>query len=245
MSNKEDFESLQAKYANYSKEDIKEPALPVDIAIDEAMDLSVISDTDREPLGGSDLNLNWIDDLPIRAGGLRYAQTLWAQVQTDKSDAEEEWKTLSAEAFDLRDELLHYFRYAYRNNAKAIAVVNRIGEGYGNADMVQDLSDLALLGQENPNPLAAVHFDTSNLDRAGELANSCGLVLARVNGVKADNSKPAKEMRDRAYTYMKEAVDAIREAGRFVFWKDEERAKHYASAYSRQIRENNKTKEEA
>lgn len=86
--------------------------------------LSVVSDKNRELLATTDLDVSMIDDLPIRAGGLRYAQTVWAQVQAEKSDVEEQWKSLSAEAFPLRDELLHFYRYAYRNDAKPLGVVS-------------------------------------------------------------------------------------------------------------------------
>ena len=41
---------------------------------------------------------------------------------------------------------------------------------------------------------------------------------------------------DKAYTHLKEAVDAIRDCGQFVFWKDQDRAKGYASEYKRQSR---------
>ncbi|MUP36884.1 hypothetical protein [Labilibaculum euxinus] len=237
MSNKENFDALLSKYQAYVKNEVKEPNQPVDIAIDEAMDLSVIADKDRELLATSDLDVSLIDDLPIRAGGLRYAQTVWVQVQTDRSDAEEQWKHLSVEAFEMRDELLHFCRYAYRKNSKLMDVVNRIAEGYGNADMVQDLSDLAMLGTNNPEPLAGLNYPMEKLERASELSDLCGALLAKVNGARVDNDKPAKEMRDRAFTHVKQAVDAIREAGRFVFWKDEQRVEQYTSAYFRKLRE--------
>lgn len=103
--------------------------------------------------------------------------------------------------------------------------------------MVQDLSELAMLGKENQLQLKAVQFEMVKLDRAEELSSSCGLLLAKVNGARVDNGKLAKEMRDRAYTYLKQAVDLIREAGCLVFWKDEQIAEQYASAYFRKLRE--------
>ena len=48
-----------------------------------------------------------------------------------------------------------------------------------------------------------------------------------------DADRELKLTRDRAYTHLKEAVDAIRECGQFVFWKDEDRRKGYASDYNR------------
>lgn len=242
MSSKENFEALKPKYEAIPEDLIKEPNLPVEIAVDEALNLYEIASKDKEQLGATDLDLILIDDLVIRAEGLRYSETLWTLVFTEKSDAEEEWKLLSKEAFDLRDELLHYCRYAYRKDSKLMDIVNRIAEGYGNADMVMDLSELAMLGKNNPTPLTGVNYDLTNLDRASQLSDRCGILLGKVNGVRTKNEKPAKEMRDRAFTYLKEGVDAIREAGKFVFWKDPERVKLYSSAYYREQAQNRKKK---
>lgn len=208
------------------------------------MDLFATASKDKDLLSTSDLDVSLIDDLLVRAGGLRHAQTLWIQVYTDKSEVEEQWKEVSEEAFNLHDELLHFCKYAYRNNPKLTAVVNRIAEGYSNADMVQDLSDLAMLGKNNPEFLEGVNYPMEKLDRASELSDTCGVLLGKVNGARVDNDKPAKEMRDRAFTHLKQGVDTIREAGRFVFWKDEERTKLYASDYFRKIRQNNKKEED-
>ncbi len=54
-------------------------------------------------------------------------------------------------------------------------------------------------------------------------------------GEAADREK--KLQRDQSYTYLKQAMDAIRECGQFVFWKDEDRSKGYASEYLRQNRQ--------
>jgi hypothetical protein len=47
----------------------------------------------------------------------------------------------------------------------------------------------------------------------------------------ADREK--KVLRDRACTHLKETVDTIRQCGQFVFWKDPDRIKGYASEYFR------------
>jgi hypothetical protein len=38
-----------------------------------------------------------------------------------------------------------------------------------------------------------------------------------------------KEMRDKAYAFMKLAVDEIRATGQYAFWRDEDRKKGYVS----------------
>ncbi|MCT4644733.1 MAG: hypothetical protein N4A74_07090 [Carboxylicivirga sp.] len=70
-------------------------------------------------------------------------------------------------------------------------------------------------------------------------------MLNTINGERDENSKPLKEMRDRAYIYLKEAVDQICEYGKYVFWEDEDRLEKYASEYYRKLRKEREEQEES
>jgi len=43
-------------------------------------------------------------------------------------------------------------------------------------------------------------------------------------------------IRDQAFTYLKLAVDEIRECGKFAFWRNPDRLKGYISKYWKQIK---------
>lgn len=144
----------------------------------------------------------------------------------------------------MHDELLHTFPYAYRKDEKLTALVRRIAEGSGHADLVMDLGSLAMLGKNTPAALEAVSLDLSELDKTSQLSDQCNDLLGRIHGARTADNQTEKEMRDRAFTYLKEAVDAIRAAGRFLFWKNEERALLYGSQYFRELRAN-RNKEDA
>lgn len=45
-----------------------------------------------------------------------------------------------------------------------------------------------------------------------------------------EDSSP-KITRDKAYTYLKQVVDEIYEAGKYLFWKDDAKRKGYYSQY--------------
>jgi hypothetical protein len=64
------------------------------------------------------------------------------------------------------------------------------------------------------------------------MSDDLSAVLALANG-EDGNDDDAKEMRDKAYTYMKQAIDEIRSTGQYVFWRDADRKKGYASTYFR------------
>jgi hypothetical protein len=74
-----------------------------------------------------------------------------------------------------------------------------------------------------------------DLARLVERGLDPAVVLAEARGEEAVD-REAKALRDKAYTLLKESVDEIREFGRFVFWRDEDRRLGYGSAYKRDSR---------
>jgi len=158
-------------------------------------------------------------------------------------EAQREWKLLSPEAYDLRDELIHDYRFAYRKDPVLLGRVSAITDGSGDDDMIQDLNDLSVLGKANQEPLTAIGFDASKLDTAGTKSDEMAELLATANGDKAEQNE-SKMIRDKAYTHLKELVDEIREAGKYIFWKDEIRYRGYTSEYWRKTHRKSKNDSE-
>ncbi len=121
-------------------------------------------------------------------------------------------------------------RFAYRKRSDLIAHVRAIADGEGNSDMIQDLSEISALGKANPEQLTKANFDLTQLDLAEQRSNELADLLAKANGSRLDNSK-AKDMRDRAYTQLKVAMNEIRDTGKYAFRKNPERFKGYISKY--------------
>ncbi|RUT79703.1 hypothetical protein [Ancylomarina longa] len=215
------------------------PTIPVDIVILEAENLYHFAKDDKETLVESGLNTTLIEDLLPRITFLQDCQAAWMTVYNGKEITLEEWKKESEKAYELQAELLHSFRFAFRNEHKLTTQVNRIAEGSGHADLIQDLKDYASLGKANKEALEAINFDMQKLDLAITMSNSLLSLLGEVNGIRKDAGKLEKELRDRAYTYLKQAVDEIRDYGKYAFWKEEDKVKLYSSDYSRKIRERN------
>jgi hypothetical protein len=241
-----DFDSKQAAIKAISNEDVKLPNMPVGEAVQEAENLATWCASDKAAITKAGLDWALVDDLPIRAGACRYVQSLWKRDSKTSAEAEKEWKAKSPAAYDLRDVLLHDFTFAFRNDPGLITKVQVIREGSSQADMLQDLSDLSVLGKANPDPLNAIGFDVKKLAQAATISDDLAAVLALANG-EDGNEDNAKELRDKTYTYMKMAMDQIRSAGLYVFWRDEDRRKGYVSAYFRKKnnqRRNDKPEEE-
>ncbi|WKK79207.2 hypothetical protein [Marivirga arenosa] len=229
---KENFETLKGSIAAMEAAETKIPNMPVDVYLQEASDLFEWSKADQKQLIEVGVPKNYFDEFEARIGALRYAQSIWNKDQYTKEEAQQEWDEMSPKAVDLKNEIEHAFRFAFRKRQDLLSKVQGVEQGTSNADLVQDLSDLAALGLANLPLLKAINFEEDKLHLAASQASEMSILLAKANGERKENSSP-KITRDKAYSYLKQAVDEIYEAGKYVFWKDEARRKGYSSRYFR------------
>ena len=228
---KENFDAKVAVLETLTVDQIKVPKTQMDAYLQEAEDQYVWAQEDKEVLESK--GLDWVtfaEDLPLRAGAARHAQAVWVAERYGQEEATRAWKEESPKAYEFRNDLLADLRFAYRKRADLIARVRSIADGEGDADMIQDLSDISVLAKANTAELEAINFDLTKLDTAAQMSGDLAELLAQANGTRLDNSK-AKEMRDRAFTHLKEAMDEIRDTGKYVFRKNPERFKGYISKY--------------
>lgn len=226
MSYHDDFELWKEQIEDLPSEELKLPDQPVDDFVAGTETLAVEANEDRETLAAAGLDVTLIDDLTPLSGALRYCQATWMSVFRARKEAEAQWRAQAPQAFKFRDELLHHFSFAYRNDDDLQKKVMRIREGASQADMVQDLLELAVLGEKYPEPLNAINFDLAQLQEARTVSHTMSELLAAANGA-ADDSSTAKLLRDKAYRLLEQKASTIREFGRYVFWKDEDKRKRY------------------
>lgn len=230
---KENYDTKLAVLEALPQEAVKSPTIPVDIFMQEAENLFVWAEEDKETLVAKGLDWQMYgEDLPTRTGACRYAQALWMKERYSQEEAAKAWREESPKAYEFRNDLLADLRFAFRKRPDLIARVRAIADGEGDADMIQDLMDISVLGKANAKELEKAKYDLSNFDIAAQKSDSLAELLAKANGATLDNSK-AKEIRDRAYTHLKEAIDDLRDTGKYAFRKDPERYKGYISRYKR------------
>ena len=235
MSNHDDYAAKLPIIQAIPTDQLKKMSMPLDVYLQEAENLYQWCQGDQAELTKAGLDWTMAQDLPVRAGACREAQSLWFKDRFTKEEAEKLWKEKSPAAYELRDEILRAMRFAYRKLPDLLNRVSAITEGSGHADMIQDLNDAAILGKENSEPLTAISFDLTQLDTAASMANELGELYARATTDRADNSE-ARIIRDQTFTHLKEAVDEINECGQYVFHKTPDRLKGYTSAYLRRQR---------
>jgi hypothetical protein len=238
MTDQLSYEALLPIYLGLPPDAVRHPTIPMAVYIQEAADLDGWLKADLDQLYQVGLEKVFVETLMQRISGARHAQSLWNVVRFAREEAQREWNEKSPDAYDLRDLLVHDTLFAYRKISDLLGRVRAIADGTGHADMLQDLSDIAVLVRANPKPLEKINFDFTLLDQADTMVNTLSPLLATATSESAQDNE-TKANRDRAYTHLKEAVDEIREHGRYVFWKDEDRRKGYASDYVRKSRKKN------
>jgi hypothetical protein len=241
MANIDDYNASIDAIRAIADEKAPEPTMPVDVFLQEAENLYQWSLMDLVVLATIGITSEMLNALPLRAGACREAQSRWFKDRNSQLEAQRLWGEQSPLAYALRDELLHAFRYAFRNETALLARVSEIAEGNTHADMIQDLNDLSVLGKNNPAPLQAIGFDLGKLDVAAATSDAIANLLAMANGDRSSQSE-TKKIRDKAFAYLKESVDQIREAGKYLFWKNENRYKGYVSKYWADVNRDKTTK---
>ncbi len=239
---KAQFDQLLPTLEKIPEKQVSYPNIPVDVALQESEDLLVWCQSDKEKLTQSGLDWLIVKDLPVRTGACRYCQSQWQKDYRSVEEAQKEWALKSPDAYVLRNDMIHHFLHAYYKMPDLYARTQKIAEGSGHADMIQDLSDIAALGKANPQPLVAINIDLSLLDKSETTSTEMAVLLANSNGKKMEDNK-LRLLRDKAFMHMKEAVDEIRRCGQYAFWKDEQRHKGYISKYNKS-RKSGKTKTE-
>ena len=230
MSSSADYNQLLPEIQAIRPENVAAPNMPVDVFVQEAENLYHWCVDDQAALTGAGLNGNLINLLPVRSGACREAQSLWIKERNIRKEAEQTWKEQAPAAYDLRDQLIHAFRYAFRKQEGLLARVEEIAQGDSNSDMVQDLNDLAVLGKANLDLVTVVGISAEMLDNAANVADNMGDILGATNGERQTDSE-AMIIRDKAFSLLKLAVDEIRECGKYVFWRNPDRLKGYTSDY--------------
>ena len=232
MSQKEDFISQEPAMKALAANEVQTPNMPVDVAAQEAEDQYNIANIYQTQLATAGVTVETINLLLTRTNALREAEAQWRTTYNSEQADVKNWEDQAPAGYALKKDLNAAFRFAYRKDSRLLAKVREIGKGAGDDDMIQDLLEYAVLGQANPTLLEAITFDMTKLDTATTLSGTLGTLLSKSAGDKKSQHL-LKDLRDRAFTIMKETLDYIRDAGKYVFNDQPDISKLFTSDYKR------------
>ena len=137
MNDKENYNKKIEEIKAIEEDQIKAPNnIPVDVYIQEANNLYQWCLDDKETLTALGLNWELVTDLPARAGALKEAESRWNKQRYAGKEWAKKWQKESLIAYDLRDEISQWFRFAYRKHDDLLRRLAHFLEGKGHADMI-------------------------------------------------------------------------------------------------------------
>ena len=242
MSNVQDYEAKIDVIKSIQDKDAKSPNMPVDVYVQGAEDILSVVNDHKDKFKAISFDMSLINDLSVRCGACREAESRWHALFNTKEDAQRIWLEESPKAYFMRDDLLDVLRYAFRKNKRLLNRARNIAKGKGHSDMIQDLNDIAALGRDNPKYFKAINFDVANFEKTDDMAHRMAKVLA--NAHKEDGISEARIIRDKAYTHLKEAMDEIKEAGKFIFRYNHAIIEKFSSDYFHKMNNGQKKEDE-
>lgn len=228
-----ELDQLKPTLNSIAREDVAEPRIPIAVFLQEAHDLAtlVVQPGVEKELVHVGIAKKTLTALDTGVAAARQAESDWV-VAFDRAKPATQRK-LEDQATALRNELMAACRWNLRDDRVALATVSAVAAGNGLADLVQDLNDLAHLIDSRSHAFKSdATFDA--LAKAREAKTLAKQLEQGVSSTKlADEQARAKDLRDRAFTYLYDQVSLVREAGRYAFRDNDAMRSRFASAYKR------------
>jgi hypothetical protein len=227
-------ESARSRLMQIAAKDVRPPTQPMDVYLEEVEDLlaHISENSLRTLLVDEGLDEALLDEVPQALVVAREAQTAWTLTYERQKPATQKEAERRGQA--LRAAVAKKARFALRHDGAALAVLDQILEGDGIADLVQDLGDLRMLLTQKAEQFARnKNFDAVAV--SGELAVLAQSIRQGLSGFRMSPEQAnAVDLRNRAWTYLDDLVDDVREAGRAA--TEGKLAKGFSSAYERRMR---------
>lgn len=211
-------------------EHVKSPHIYIGTFLSTASQLVPVVAQDIDKLTKTGLREDVLRNYPTAVEALRVAEVFLNKSRFVTEEAHTEWEQKAPVVYDYLEEMECAYRLAYRRLPQIKALVQQILESRSSQGGINELLSLVELGESNIQQLIAIGFDITKLQKATYLAKDLQNIY--LNSVKHDaKTEAARDMRDRAYTYLEAFVGDIRAAGRFLFWDQPEMYGRYTRVY--------------
>lgn len=197
-------------------------SMPIDEAVAEAERVGALIKQFNAILRNTGIQAVYLDTLAKRIGAFVWSAAVVQSLVETETTATTEWNTRKSEGVEVRRVLIRSFQYAFRNNPELLESVQLIIDGKGNRDLLLDLLSCSKLGKSNIDLLSKINADVTLLDRAATLYTELSDIFARMT-IDPVKHKKAESIYNKAWTYLKEAMDEIYVAGRYAFDESDER----------------------
>ena len=224
------YNELLPDILSVSDEKVVTNFMPNDEAAAEAERVGVLCKQFNAILRNTGIDSIYIDTLAKRIGAFVWSAAVVESLLATETTADKEWTIRKPAGVEVRRLLIRDFLYAFRKNQELLDCVQQIIDGKGNRDLLLDILSCSKLGKGNIPLLNKINADVTLLDKAASLYTELSDIFARMT-IDPKTHKKAVSIYNKAWTYLKEALDEIYEAGRFAFDEKDERHSLFYSDY--------------
>ncbi|HEX2955980.1 MAG TPA: hypothetical protein VHO70_04085 [Chitinispirillaceae bacterium] len=213
---------------------ILEPTIPIGVYVQEACNIHLFIQDDRDLIVPKGMNWNIVEELPRRIEFLQTCETLWWKARFSPSPAVREFQKVKELATATASELLRDFEFLADDHENIATAVRNIKKGSGDLDLTFDIKALCLLCENQKDKLAAIGSNPQLLIDI----NYCNEIFPqRLVEYELDQTY-SKTLRKRncAYTLLLVAIEEIRRCARHAFWNNKKHLQGYQSEYFRRQR---------
>lgn len=206
------------------------PSMPVSVAVFEASRLWAAASKSRAKFVAlEDFPAASFDAIPHLIEALATAEKDWQRLR--HAMKLKSLVALRKEAEALRRVVMVAGRYLLRKSAAAQLELDRIQEGEGLADLIQDLSDLADLIDANMSVMTRdKNITAATPGQLREMAKTLG------EGEDSDAALQAQGHRNTVFAALDAAIDEVRAAAGYLYADDPKRLLPYRSQYEATLR---------
>jgi hypothetical protein len=224
------YNELLPKITSHPPEKTVVLTMPIEEAVAEAERIKTVVKQDEAKLRKTGIDADYIDSLAKRVGAFVWCAAIVQSMIKTEDTAAKEWEKRKPAAVEVRRLLLRDFNFAFRKFPDLLQSVKQILEGRGNRDFLLDLLSCSKLGKSNIELLIKAGADITLLDQAANLYAELSDIFARMT-IDPAMYKKADSMLNKSWSYLKEALDEIYDAGRYAFDESDERHTLYYSDY--------------
>jgi hypothetical protein len=206
------------------------PDFPVADVMQEARELEkTLKKVGAVLLSRSDLPKTTAHDLSARLALLDRAEDAWQDAR--KIAAPKDVRRLREEGETLRKDALAALRYFARDDSDTQIAVESVAHGTGDVDLVDDLRKLSALVRAHASILKKAELPK----KADKTLADAAKALADAAAERATDADAAEliDLRNRAYWHLRDLMDTIRAAGRYVFRNDARKLTLFRATSSR------------
>jgi hypothetical protein len=224
-------ESIECRVKSIPHDIILKPNIAIGIYLQEAYNLYYYAQADKENLCSKGLDWRLMDELPQRIEFLRLCEARWYSIRYSETPSAKEFQRLHSIIDKARKELLVTMLYAFTIDSQ-VNIIKRIEQGKEPSEYMQSLCDIVKIADSHMTELQAVGCDLSHVEVLREHQLRYMDLFAMCTLDEEDKAEALHE-RDRAYTFLVVAIEAIRRTAHLAFWNDKKRLRGYASEYFR------------